>query len=61
MEIKQVISIQVSKGDNTFIFHIPSGASYGACQDAAYDVLMQINKMSQEALAKSNPNPEVKE
>jgi hypothetical protein len=61
MEIKQVVCIQVKKGEDLFSFYIPAGASYGMCQDAAYDVLLQINKMSQDAVAKANPNPEVKE
>lgn len=56
MDVKQYICIEVKKGDFTFSFNMPSGSSWGNALDASFDIMQQVQKMSQEAVDKMNPN-----
>ena len=55
MEVKQVICLEVKKGDFTFQFLIPGGSTWGSAIDAAYEVLQQVGKLSQENADKLKP------
>jgi hypothetical protein len=55
MTQKLIVSLEVTKGDYTFIFSMPVGASLGSAYDAAFDVLTEITKMTKEATDKSAP------
>jgi hypothetical protein len=56
METKQVIVIETKKGDFTFRMELPSGSSWGNAIDAAYEILQQIGKMSQENTDRLKPS-----
>lgn len=55
MEPKQYVSLEVKKGDFTFSFHMPNGASWGNAIDAAFEILQSVNKMSQSAAQAAQP------
>lgn len=55
METKQYISVEVKKGDFTFVFQMPNGASWGNALDASFDLLQHIIKMSQQASEQLRP------
>ena len=55
MEIKQVVSLEVTKGDFTFTFNMPTGSSWGNAIDAAYELLSEVNKLYQNAVSSLQP------
>jgi hypothetical protein len=55
MEVKQYITLEVEKGDFTFVFQMPSGASWGNAIDASFDVLQKLNEMSQQSTQALKP------
>ena len=61
METKQYITLEVQKGDFTFAFMMPSGASWGNAIDASFDVLQKLNELSQQSTQALKPavEPEV--
>jgi len=66
MEMKQYNSIEVKKGEFTFVFQMPNGgATWGNAIDAAFDVLDKLNELSQQSVQalkpKQNIEPEVVE
>lgn len=61
MELKQNISIEVQKGDYTFVFHMPVGASWGNAIDASFDILQRLNELAKQSAQALNPNSSVQE
>ena len=61
MEIKQAIVFVVKKGEYTFQFIVESGSTWGSAIDAAYEVLQQVGKMSQENADKMKPVEQIEE
>jgi len=59
MNQKMVVNIEIENGDYTFVFSMPTGASYGAAYDAAHDVLNAILEMSQQAADQKKRTEEV--
>ncbi len=55
MEIKQYITLEVSKGDCSFAFQMPNGATYGNAIDAAFDILQKLNELSQQSAQALKP------
>jgi hypothetical protein len=58
MEIKQYVSIEITKGEKVFTFNMPLGASWGNAIDAAYEVLEYVNKEAQASVLKAKPQGE---
>lgn len=56
MEIKQAIVISVQKGDHFFSFTMPVGSSWGNALDASFDILSEVNKLSQQAVSSAQPS-----
>jgi hypothetical protein len=65
MEMKQYNSIEVKKGDFTFVFQMPNGASWGNAIDASFDVLQKLNELALQSTKNLKPadpvEPEVVE
>lgn len=62
MQTKQYITLEVTKGDFTFSFQMPNGASWGNAIDASFDILQKLNEMSQKSIQSLKPadvEPEV--
>lgn len=55
MDTRQVIVLEVKKGDFTFTFNMPSGATWGSAIDAAYEVLNHISALSQQSVENAKP------
>ena len=49
METKQNISIEIKKGDITFVFLMPIAASWGQAWDASFELLQAIKQFSEQA------------
>lgn len=49
MNVKNVVVIEIEKGDFVFSFSMPVGAPFGQAYDAAFEVLQQILEFSQKA------------
>jgi len=47
MDQKSVITLEVKKGENNYIFSMPFGAKYGECFDVLSDMLQHILQESQ--------------
>jgi len=45
-----MVSLEIKKEDRTYSFLMPIGSPFGEAYDAAFAVLAEINKMSQEAV-----------
>lgn len=60
MDITQHISLHVNKGEFEFVFHMPTGATWGAAMDAAFEILQKLSEQSQKSVAAMQPaQPEV--
>lgn len=59
MEMKQYINLEVQKGDFSFSFQMPQGATWGNSIDAAFDVLQKLNELSQQSVQAMKPAPVV--
>jgi len=59
MEMKQYLTLQVTKGDFTFAFQMPNGASWGNAIDASFEVLQKLNELSQQSVQAMKPAEEV--
>ncbi len=55
METKQYITLEVTKGDFTFAFQMPNGATWGSAIDASFDVLQKLNELSQQSIQSVKP------
>lgn len=55
MKIANQLAIEIEKGEHTFVFYIPHGASWGHTLDAAYDVLKEIGNLSHRAIEQQKP------
>lgn len=55
MDVKQTLIFEVKKNDFNFQFIVEQGATWGSALDAAYEILEQVGKMSQENAAKLKP------
>lgn len=55
METKQYITLEVTKGEFTFSFQMPHGASWGNAIDASFDVLQKLNELSQQSMQALKP------
>jgi hypothetical protein len=53
MDIRNTLTLEVTKEKNTYSFNLPTGATYGEAYDAAFEVLNKLIEMQQEALKKS--------
>lgn len=53
--MKQYIMLEVQKGDFTFAFQMPSGATWGNSIDAAFEVLQKLNELSQQSVQAMKP------
>lgn len=58
MELKQNLTLEVKKGDYTFVFHMPNGASWGNALDVSFDILQHINKLAQNSAQAMRNNEE---
>jgi len=58
MDQRGLISLEVKKGDNTFVFLMPIGAPLGEAYDAAFECLQEILGMSQRAAEQAKPAQE---
>lgn len=56
MKIKQNVTLEVEKGEYTFVFHLPMGASWGNGIDAAFDVLQKLNELAQNSAQALKPS-----
>lgn len=59
METKQYITLEVTKGEFTFSFQMPQGASWGNAIDASFDVLQKLNELSQQSIQGLKPTEPV--
>lgn len=55
METKQYITLEVTKGEFTFSFQMPHGASWGNAIDASFEVLQKLNELSQQSVQALKP------
>lgn len=55
MEIKQIVSIEVTKNDQVFSFQMPVGTTWGSALDAAFEVLEKVKSMSDAAVDSLKP------
>lgn len=55
METKQLIVLEVKKGDFTFTFNMPMGATWGSAIDAAFEVLNHISALSKQSVENAKP------
>jgi len=55
MEIKHYVTLEVKKGDFTFFFNMPNGASWGNAIDASFDVLQKLNELSKQSIQALKP------
>lgn len=46
METKQYLTLEVKKNDSTFVFQMPSGATWGSAIDSAFEILQKLNELS---------------
>ncbi len=58
MEITSSLVIKTDRNGRSFQFLIPIGAQYGEAYDAAFEILVEINKMSQKAMENLKPQAE---
>jgi hypothetical protein len=50
MDAKQCIILEIKKGDHTFSFSMPVGATFGTAIDAAFDILSHVRDLSTQAI-----------
>lgn len=55
METKQYLALEVVKGDFTFVFQMPNGASWGNAIDASFDVLQKLNELALQSTKNLKP------
>lgn len=55
MEIREHFTLEVTKGDNRFTLHIPKGASWGSCIDAAFDLMQKVGELHQQSIQNAKP------
>lgn len=61
MELKQNVTMEVKKGDYTFVFHMPVGASWGNAMDASFDILQKLNELAKQSAQALNPGSSTQE
>jgi hypothetical protein len=44
MDLKEYVSIEVKKGDLTFVFYMPKAATWGTAWDASFEVMQYMNQ-----------------
>jgi hypothetical protein len=59
MELKQNLILESIKDDFSFLFHMPTGATWGNAIDAAFEVLQKLNELSAQSIQQANPNQAV--
>jgi hypothetical protein len=60
MELKQHLSLEAIKNDFAFMFHMPTGASWGNAIDAAFEVLQKLHELQQQSIQNMKPaDPQV--
>jgi len=52
MDLRSMVSVEVTKNDHKFTFLMPIGAPFGETYDAAFEVLSKIAELQQENLKK---------
>ena len=55
MDIKQNISLSVTKGEHIFSFHMPIGTTWGNAVDAAHEILSHVGQMATQSISQSKP------
>jgi len=55
MELKQHITLEAIKNDFAFLFHMPTGASWGNAIDAAFEVLQKLHELQQQSIQNMKP------
>lgn len=53
MDQKALVKLSMEKSERTYEFYMPIGSPYGEAYDAAFEMLQEITKMSQEAADKA--------
>jgi hypothetical protein len=62
MELKQHLTLEAIKNDFSFLFHMPTGASWGNAIDAAFEVLQKLHELQQQSIQNMKPaEPQVVE
>lgn len=49
MNVKTIITIEITKNDRVFSFNMPVGAPFGEAYDACYETLQHIVEFSKKA------------
>jgi len=55
MEVKSVVSLEVTLSDYTFTFNMPVGAKLGDAYEAAWACLEKITELAKESVEKAKP------
>jgi len=61
MEARQALEIESKKGDFSFRFYIPTGATWGNAIDASYEILQKISELQAEHLQRMHPEEKKEE
>lgn len=49
MNLKSVVTVEITKNGNTYTFNLPVGAPIGECYDACHEVLGHIIELAKQA------------
>jgi hypothetical protein len=55
MEVKQYITLEVTKNDFTFAFQMQQGATWGSAIDSAFEILQKLSELSQQSIQAMKP------
>jgi hypothetical protein len=55
MEVKQYITLEVTKNDFTFAFQMQQGATWGSAIDASFEILQKLNELAQQSIQAMKP------
>lgn len=55
MVSKQNVTLEVTKGDFTFVFHMPFGCTWGNAIDASFEILQHVNQLAQKSVEAVKP------
>lgn len=55
MEIKQLICVSSTKGQQVFSLHIPVGTTWGNAVDAASEILAEVCNMAKQSMDQAKP------
>jgi hypothetical protein len=53
MNIKSLISIEFSKNNKDFVFHIPAGSQFSECYEIVDELLVELKKMEEQQKAQA--------